>query len=82
MINNRTRKVNNILQQHGLEAMLFTDMTNIRYLTGFTGTEAVLVVTAEESWFLCDSRYTTQATAQLDCKVVQYKKSMPIWLNC
>ena len=73
MIKNRIRKVVDILQQRELDAMLFTDMTNIRYLTGFTGSEAVVVLSASGVWFLCDSRYTTQAVAQIDCEVVEYK---------
>lgn len=55
----------NLLVACNLDAVLFTDLSNIRYLCGFTGTDGVLVVTGKGSCFLSDSRYTTQARAQV-----------------
>ncbi len=37
--------------------LLVTSLVNIRYLTGFTGTAASLLVTAEECVFATDGRY-------------------------
>ncbi|NIQ02172.1 MAG: aminopeptidase P family protein, partial [Nitrospinaceae bacterium] len=54
---NRDTRAREVLQKHGLSAMLFTDIKNIRYLTGFTGTDGVLLVTATAGHFLTDSRY-------------------------
>jgi Xaa-Pro aminopeptidase len=48
----------------GAEALLVTDMVNVRYLSGFTGSEAVLLVTRRGQSLLVDSRYTTQAAGQ------------------
>ncbi len=40
---------------------LVTDLTNIRYLTGFTGTNAALVIGGYKNWFITDSRYEEYA---------------------
>jgi Xaa-Pro aminopeptidase len=76
MVKHRRSKAVDILKIHGLDAMLFTDMVNIRYLTGFTGSDGALIFADTDSTFLCDSRYTTQATQQLTCEVVEYKKKL------
>jgi Xaa-Pro aminopeptidase len=47
------------------EALLVTSLTNIRYLTGFTGSAGMLFVWPEEAVLLTDGRYHTQATEQL-----------------
>jgi Xaa-Pro aminopeptidase len=48
----------------GAQALLVTDMINVRYLSGFTGTEAVLIIAGRGQLLLTDSRYTTQAGKQ------------------
>ena len=48
-----------------LDALLLTSLPNIRYLTGFSGTSALLVVTAREAVFISDFRYQTQAAEQV-----------------
>jgi len=65
MIKDRALQARNLLESCGLDALLFTDLNNIRYLCGFTGSDGVLVVTAGKSCFLSDSRYTTQAGRQV-----------------
>ncbi|MGQ0626008.1 MAG: aminopeptidase P family protein [Sporichthyaceae bacterium] len=47
-----------------LDAALVTDLTNIRYLSGFTGSHAALLVSAEHTLLATDGRYTTQALTQ------------------
>jgi Xaa-Pro aminopeptidase len=47
------------------EALLVTSMTNIRYLTGFTGSAGMLFVLPDQVVLLTDGRYATQATEQL-----------------
>jgi Xaa-Pro aminopeptidase len=37
---------------------------NLRYLSGFTGSSAYLLVTAQEAWLLTDFRYVEQAEAE------------------
>lgn len=54
-----------LLQQRGLDGLLVTHMANVRYLTGFSGTAALVLVLREETVFLSDFRYRTQAEAEI-----------------
>lgn len=49
------------LVEENLDGLLVSSMPNIRYLTGFTGSNALLFLTPAETWFLTDPRYETQA---------------------
>src|SRR4051812_48081326 len=48
-----------------LDALLVTKLANIRYLTGFTGSAAMLLVAADHALFVTDGRYTEQSKEQL-----------------
>jgi Xaa-Pro aminopeptidase len=50
----------------GVDALLVTRLPNIRYLTGFTGSAAVLLVGPDEVLFVTDGRYRDQSREQLD----------------
>jgi len=65
MLKNRRSRLEPFFEDNGLDAILFTDLTNIRYLCGFSGSDGVLLLTRDEAWFLCDSRYTTQAAEEV-----------------
>jgi len=43
------------------DALLVSDLRNARYLSGFTGSNAFIVVTHDEAFFLTDPRYAAQA---------------------
>jgi Xaa-Pro aminopeptidase len=53
------------------DALLLTNVTNIRYLTGFTGSAALLLVRGHELAFVTDGRYRDQAAAQLSAAGVE-----------
>lgn len=48
----------------GVDALLVTHPPNIRYLTGFTGSSAMLLVEPERMLLLTDPRYALQAPAE------------------
>jgi Xaa-Pro aminopeptidase len=52
------------LDERGLGAALVTKRENIRYMSGFTGTSASLVITGNRQILITDSRYTEQAKIQ------------------
>ena len=54
-----------MLARDGLDALLVTHLPNIRYLTGFTGTAALLVVRPGESVLVTDFRYAAQAPQEV-----------------
>src|SRR5580698_7399447 len=48
-----------------IEALVVTTLPNVRYLTGFAGSAAVLVVTAGGALLTTDGRYRTQSAEQV-----------------
>lgn len=56
------------LQERELDALLVVDLRNVRYLTGFTGSNAALLVHGEDeerTVFCTDGRYLTQSATQV-----------------
>lgn len=53
-----------------LDALLITNLHNVRYLTGFTGSNAMLLLFGGTDAILyTDPRYTVQSAQQADCKI-------------
>lgn len=74
MLESRALGAREQLREGCLDAILFCSLPNLRYLTGFSGTDGVVVLTASAVYFLCDSRYTTQARSQVAAtEVREYK---------
>jgi Xaa-Pro aminopeptidase len=61
----RTDRLVAKLEELGLDCLLVTHLVNVRYLTGFTGTNAACVITPQERLFLTDFRYVEQASEQV-----------------
>ncbi|MBN1933621.1 MAG: aminopeptidase P family protein [Anaerolineae bacterium] len=57
----RIIKLREKMQKQGLDGMLITDPQNRRYLSGFTGSTATLLVTAEQQFIMVDFRYFERA---------------------
>lgn len=53
-----------LLQAEGLDGLLVTARANIRYLTGFSGSAALVVVTRHDVLLVTDFRYDEQARAE------------------
>jgi len=53
------------LREAKAEVLLITNPVNIRYLTGFTGSNALLAVFPDHSVFWTDPRYTLQAAREV-----------------
>jgi Xaa-Pro aminopeptidase len=54
------------IAERELDALLVSNLVNVRWLTGFTGSNAAAVVGPVQRRFLTDFRYLTQAAEQLD----------------
>ena len=61
----RAGRLQALLGGADLDALLVTNLTNIRYLTGFTGSAALLLVLPGSLTLVTDGRYGQQATDQL-----------------
>ncbi|MBK9166609.1 MAG: aminopeptidase P family protein [Bryobacterales bacterium] len=57
------------LDAHRTDALLVTALPNIRYLSGFTGSNGVLLLTERQPVLFTDPRYEIQAAAECDCPV-------------
>lgn len=51
------------------EAILVSHLPNVRYLSGFTGSNALLLLTPKAVILFTDPRYDIQASQECDCKV-------------
>ncbi len=64
----RRDRLRALLAERELAAALVTDLVNVRYLSGFTGSNAAMLVTAEPAvdgdLFATDGRYVDQAAEQ------------------
>jgi Xaa-Pro aminopeptidase len=62
----RADRVAEALRERELDALIVTHLVNVRWLTGFTGTNAVAVVRADGGrTFLTDFRYVERAEAEV-----------------
>lgn len=61
----RVARVIDALTVHHLDALLVSGRANIRYLTGFSGSSALLLVTMREMTLITDFRYQTQVVDEV-----------------
>ena len=52
----RVKNVQDKLSKYNIDALLVTNMFNVRYLANFTGTTGLVVITKDESYFVTDFR--------------------------
>ena len=65
VVTGRLDRLRAALDEHEVDALIVTTLPNVRYLTGFSGSAAVLVVTKDLSVLTTDGRYRTQSAEQL-----------------
>ncbi|MGI9601444.1 MAG: M24 family metallopeptidase [Acidimicrobiales bacterium] len=65
-VHRRWAGLRSAMDDQDVGAILIHNPTNIRYLTGFTGSAGDLAVTADDAVLLTDSRYAIQAPQQLE----------------
>jgi Xaa-Pro aminopeptidase len=53
------------LEETGVDALVVTSLANVRYLSGFTGSAGVVVVTATGALLTTDGRYRTQSAEEV-----------------
>ncbi len=65
-MNDRLQALRARIAERELDALLVSNVVNLRWLTGFTGSSGAAVVGATLQRFITDFRYLTQAGEQLD----------------
>lgn len=61
----RLQRLRALLREQRCEALLITSRTNVRYLSGFTGSNGWLLVKQRSALLVTDSRYEEQAGAEV-----------------
>ena len=61
----RTDRLVELLTARELDSLFVSNLLNLRYVTGFTGTNGACIVTPDESLFFTDFRYVEQAASQV-----------------
>lgn len=65
----RRRAVAGALRERKLDALLVSLSPNLRYLSGFTGSNGALLILSDEALLFTDSRYQIQAAQETTCQV-------------
>lgn len=65
------------LHEESIDGLLITNPFNLRYITNFTGSSGVAIVTKDDALFITDFRYTEQATKQApEFTVIEFRTSI------
>ncbi|MFN8579879.1 MAG: Xaa-Pro peptidase family protein [Gemmatimonadaceae bacterium] len=67
-----------LLKAH-LDGLLVSGLANVRYLTGFSGSNALLLMTARDALLLTDFRYQTQAADEVGSSATIQVESTSLW---
>ena len=60
----RIDKVRNLFEQRGLDGLIIESPSNRKWISGFTGTSGVAVITKDAKYFVTDSRYWEQVKVE------------------
>ena len=73
----RIKKIQEQLDQYGIDGLLITKKENRQYGTGFTGSAGVVLLSATEAVFITDFRYVDQAKTQVqEAEIIMHKGNM------
>jgi Xaa-Pro aminopeptidase len=75
-IDQRRRSLSVRLPELKIDALLVSSPANLRYLTGYAGSNGLLLVTPADSHFFTDPRYAIVASQEITCKVHVEKKAL------
>jgi len=65
----RRRTLSARLPELKIDCLLVSSPANVRYLTGYAGSNGLLLLTKAESHFFTDPRYAIEASREITCKV-------------
>lgn len=74
----RLQQIKGDFQAHKIDSLLVTHLPNIRYLCGFTGSAAVLLLTEQGRFLFTDGRYTSQAREEVKAARVVISRKNPL----
>lgn len=62
---NRINALREILTELNLDGLLATRLSNVRYISGFSGSNGICLITNSDAFFMSDSRYEQQAKEEV-----------------
>jgi Xaa-Pro aminopeptidase len=65
-MSDHARKLAELLPEAGVDALLVTELVNLRYLSGFTGTSGLALIGEDVRAFATDFRYVERAAEEVD----------------
>jgi len=65
-ISSRSVRLRARFDDAGCDALIVTRLANVRYLTGFSGSAGIVLVTPDELVLVTDGRYSTQSREQVE----------------
>jgi Xaa-Pro aminopeptidase len=65
-VSDRATRLAGVLPEIGADLLLVTSLVNVRYLTGYTGSNGLALVGPGTSVFITDFRYVEQSAAEVD----------------
>lgn len=75
----RLTRLRQSLAESGLDGLLVSALPNVRYLTGFSGSNALVVVTPNDCLLLTDFRYATQVKTEVAREVRVVIETSSLW---
>jgi Xaa-Pro aminopeptidase len=80
-VNNRTRKLCNILADNGIDAIFISQPDNRYYLSGFNGSAGYLIISDKKAVLATDFRYVEQGLNQApDYEILRIGNKINEWL--
>ena len=70
-MNENMSKARALLRKHDINCAIVSDLRNIRYISGFSGSSGLLLLFSDRAILYIDSRYEEQAMQQAACCHVQ-----------
>lgn len=75
-VEHRIARLREQIRDERSQAALISKLENLRYFSGFTGDDALLLVTLDTCVFITDFRYTEQAAAETSAQIVEQKEGL------
>ncbi|MEO2074416.1 MAG: aminopeptidase P family protein [Bacillus sp. (in: firmicutes)] len=74
----KIEKLRSNFSSNGIDGMLITSPFNRRYISNFTGSSGVVLISAEKALFITDFRYIEQASKQCEgFEIIKFSGSIP-----
>jgi Xaa-Pro aminopeptidase len=77
-VTSRADRLTEKLAGAGVDAVLVTDLANVRYLTGYTGSNGLALIGANTRAFVTDFRYVEQAAEEVDASFDRLRASVDL----